>query len=211
VFLAGTTTAASIYTTSTSATAVNSVTTDSSDGSFTFYVDNADYDTAQKFDITFLASGFQDRTWSSVTIFPVPSYKDFTSVSSSSTGEDDLISIDVPAGTLGVNGGVRITAAGTKTNSNGNKTIKLYWGTAAWTFNVAANDTNDWRVQAEIFNVADIAVQRATWLGFNGATPLNGYETATEDTASAVTIKCTGECANGSDVITQTMMLVELI
>jgi len=48
VYLAGTTTAASIYTTSTSATVVNSVTT-ASDGSFVFYVDAFDYGSFQKY------------------------------------------------------------------------------------------------------------------------------------------------------------------
>ncbi|MDD5722703.1 MAG: hypothetical protein PHY29_03060 [Syntrophales bacterium] len=214
VYLAGTTTAASIYTTATGATAVNSVTSDSTNGSFSFYVDNSDYDTSQLFDIALTKDGYEAQTYSSIRIFPALSYKEFTSVSSSGTGEDDLMTITIPAGTLRVNGGVRVTAAGTKIGSTGMKTLKMYFGTTNWTFGTATNDTNDWRCEALIFNAGAVNTQRITWLGSHDSTiipPMSGYETGTEDTTAAVIVKCTGECADASDTITQTMMLIELI
>ncbi len=214
VYTTGTTTPTSIYTSSTGAVAVNSVTSDATDGSFTFYVDNSDYDTSQRFDITLSKSGYSSKTYSDVAIFPQATYKLFTSVSSSGTGEDTLMTVTIPAGALRVNGGVRITAAGTKTNLNGNKTLKMYFGTKSWTFGTATNDANDWRCEAMVFNAGATNTQRVTWIGSHDSTlipPLSGYETATEDTTADVIIKCTGECANASDTITQTMLIVELI
>ncbi len=128
--------------------------------------------------------------------------------STSGTGEDDLKTQSISANKLGTTGGVKILAAGTKTGSNGNKTIKLYFGTTSWTMCAAANNTNDWRVEAEICNTATNA-QRASWIGWDGATPLQGYETATIDTTAAITLKITGECADPNDVVTQTMWLIE--
>ena len=133
---------------------------------------------------------------------------DNSDVATSGTGEDDLATLTVTQNSMGATGGLRITAAGTKTGGNGNKTIKLYWGSSGWEFNAAANDTNDWRVEAEIFNTA-VNAQRISWQGWNGATPLQGYETETEVTTADVTLKITGECADGGDTITQTMWIVE--
>lgn len=214
VYLTGTITHASIYTTSTGVTAVNSVTSDSITGTFLFYVDNADYDTAQRFDIKLSKLGFSPQTYSNIAVFPTQNYKYFSSVSSSGTGEDTLMNITIPAGILGIKGGVRITVAGTKTGTAGLKTLKMYWGSTSWTFGTADNYAEDWRCDAMIFNAGAVNTQRITWLGSHASTiipPVSGYETAAEDTNADVIIKCTGECANAGDTITQTMMIVELI
>lgn len=138
-------------------------------------------------------------------------YKNNSSVSSSGTGEDDLMSTSLPAGLLKRTGSVRITVAGTKTTGGGNKTVKLHFGTVAMTLNAAANDTNNWFGQVVVTNVASASVQRMMGMGLNGATPVTLYTTGTENTANAVTIKCTGECANAGDTITQTMMMIEYL
>lgn len=70
VYLTGTTTAASIYTTLSSTTAVNSVTA-ATDGTFTLYVDRFDYDRSQCFDIAISKSGYDASTWSNVNISEV--------------------------------------------------------------------------------------------------------------------------------------------
>ena len=62
IYLAGTTTLASVYTTLTGPTAVNSVTSDSN-GYFKFYHDNFDYDYDQDFDIVLSKSGFLSKTY----------------------------------------------------------------------------------------------------------------------------------------------------
>jgi len=134
-------------------------------------------------------------------------------VSTSGTGEDDLESyvfsdVACEAGSVWLHG-VHILAAGTKTGANDNKTIKLYIGAASYTVHAAANNTNDWRAEATlIFRDGD--TQTLTWKGFDGATVLQGYEAPAQDfTAGDITIKMTGECANASDTITQTIWVVE--
>ena len=124
--------------------------------------------------------------------------------------EDNLMTATIAANSLSTTGGLKIIVAGTKAESNGNKTVKLYFGSTAVTINAAANDTNDWRGEMLVVNTA-AKVQRITWYGMNGATVVSGYETATEDTTAAVTVKCTGECASGDDTITQTLLYYERV
>lgn len=72
VYLAGTSTLASIYTASSGGTAVNSVSASATDGSWSFYVDTDDYTRTQKFKIVFSKSGFTSKTIDNVVIFPEP-------------------------------------------------------------------------------------------------------------------------------------------
>ena len=67
VFLAGTTTAASIYASLTSTTAVNSVTS-SSDGTFEFYISRFDYNNDQQFKLVIAKTGYTTNTWDYTTI-----------------------------------------------------------------------------------------------------------------------------------------------
>lgn len=67
VYLAGTSTAASIYTSSTSTSAVNSVTT-GTDGTFTFYIDRFDYDRNQLFKISLSKSGYTTKEYDNVDV-----------------------------------------------------------------------------------------------------------------------------------------------
>ena len=129
--------------------------------------------------------------------------KNNTDTSTSGTGEDNLKSTTIPGNLMGFSG-LKIKAVGTKTNANGNKTIKLYWGPDSWTIHAAANNVNDWRVEAEICNIT-VSTQRISWICWDGTTILQGYETSAQNTASNVILKLTGECAHASDVITQTM------
>ncbi len=72
VFLASTSTPASIYTASAGGVAVNSVTsgadTSSAPGYFIFWVDRSDYAADQEFDITISKSGFNSQTYSFIVI-----------------------------------------------------------------------------------------------------------------------------------------------
>jgi hypothetical protein len=67
VYLAGTTTAASVYTSLAGATAVNSVTS-GDDGTFEFWVSRFDYDIDQKFKIVLSKDGYTSATWDNVAI-----------------------------------------------------------------------------------------------------------------------------------------------
>lgn len=134
--------------------------------------------------------------------------RNVTEVSSSGTGEDNLMTYVLPAKAIPTTGAIRISASGRKTGGNGNKTVKLYFGTVALTFNVAANDTQDWVVSAIVFNDGSGA-QKIQWVGHNGATAVSGYDAGAEDTTAAVTIKCTGECVDGGDAVIQETLLIE--
>lgn len=70
VYLAGTSTLASIYTASSGGFSTNSVTSSTTDGSWSFYVDTSDYSRTQRFKITFSKSGFTSKTIDDVIIFP---------------------------------------------------------------------------------------------------------------------------------------------
>ena len=134
--------------------------------------------------------------------------KDNSDAVTAGAGEDDLQSYTIPAGALHADGGIIVRAAGTKANGNSeNKTIKLHFGGSSWTIHAAAANANDWRMEAEIVNTATNA-QRISWNCFDGITITQGYETASIDTTGAVTVKLTGECATGTDTITQTMWSV---
>jgi len=140
-----------------------------------------------------------------------PLETDNSNNASSGTGEDNLASTTIPASLLGTTKGLRIKAAGTITGSNDAKVIKLYFGASSWTvISEAAGDTNDWQIDAVIYNTTATA-QRVSWNGLESdGTETSGYETATITTTAAVTLKLTGECTNGSDTITQTMWDVRL-
>lgn len=136
--------------------------------------------------------------------------KDNSDYSTSGTGADTLATTTAPAYYLGQTGGFRITAAGTKTGTAGNKTVEFSWDGLLYTFHAAANDENDWRLEIEIINTANNA-QRISYKGWNGTTMTQGYETATKNTEGDRTMSLVGTCANGADTITQTMFLVERV
>ena len=71
VYLTGTSTPATIYEEATGAAAsASSVTTDSDDGSFKFFVDTKDYDSDQNFRITLSKTGFRSVTYDDISIYP---------------------------------------------------------------------------------------------------------------------------------------------
>lgn len=135
-------------------------------------------------------------------------------VVTSGTGEDDLRSVTLPANYLFTpdgfwTGGIRIFAAGTKTGGNGNKELKLHFGSDSIVFNADANDTNDWQLEAVITARSASGAQNRTIRGFNGTTIINDVDLPTEDGTAAIVVKITGECSHADDVITQTMWNVK--
>jgi hypothetical protein len=69
VYLAGTTTAADVYTASAGGTAVASVTTDTH-GNFAFWVDDGDYGSSQLFKITLSHGDFESKSYDNIIIIP---------------------------------------------------------------------------------------------------------------------------------------------
>jgi len=70
IFLNGTSTAASVYVASAGGSAVNSVTSNSTNGSFSFYVSDVDYDHTQKFKVTMTKNNYTTQTYDDIKIFP---------------------------------------------------------------------------------------------------------------------------------------------
>ena len=130
--------------------------------------------------------------------------------STSGTGQDNLAVTTILAGYLGVQGGVKIEAAGTKTNGSAEaKTIYLRIDNAAITVLSAVTTATDWKFEAVIVNTATNA-QRISWVFHDGVTVTQGYHTTTEDTTADFGIKLTGLVGGtGTDIITQTMWNIE--
>lgn len=71
VFEAGVSTAANIYTASSGGSAVNSITSDSTNGSFSFWIDQSDYKYTQQFKITLSKTNFTSQTYDDIIILPI--------------------------------------------------------------------------------------------------------------------------------------------
>jgi hypothetical protein len=113
---------------------------------------------------------------------------------------------------MGLTGAIKITAAGTKTDGNDEaKTIKFYFGSENFTMLNGNQTADDWYCEVTVLNAGSVSAQRIMWKFTTGGTVTDGYETTTRNTTSEVIMKLTGECATGTDAITQTMWVVELI
>lgn len=135
-------------------------------------------------------------------------------VSTSGTGEDTLATSTIKRGLMGTVGVIHVMASGTKTLLNGAKTIKFHFGASEITL-TAQNNVHEWFFEAWIWNTA-AGAQRVQWKYRDGITlglqhHDSGYEAWTINTLVDVTMKMTGECANASDTITQTMWRWERI
>ncbi len=115
VYLAGTTTAASVYAASSGGTAVNSVASSSTDGSFLFYVDDGDYAPNQKLKIILSKTNFISRTLDNIEIFPrlakawtSAKTADYTVLSTdggchfNNSGATGTVAFSLPAATVGL-------------------------------------------------------------------------------------------------------------
>ena len=139
-------------------------------------------------------------------------YRDNTTRSTSGTGEDDLGALSISGGTIGATGSIEVLVCGTVTGAAGNKTIKLYFGGTAIITTATAAGTSDWMLRARISNTATGA-QRifVEWSDHQSATNFNkDYTTLAIDTTASVIVKAAAECANGADVVSQTMMEIQI-
>lgn len=137
------------------------------------------------------------------------SKQDTTTAVTIGTGQDNLRSFVIEKNSHIYYRGARVTASGTITNTNGNKTIKFHFGSQSITFHPAFNDDEDWNFTAEIM-FASATIHRCSWKGFHTSVT-HGNDTFTDSLSTGdVTIKITGECANASDTITQNLFLLEM-
>ena len=119
------------------------------------------------------------------------------------TDETTLKSYEIPAGTLGINGCIRIKATGVSRGNNGAKTYKLkLGGTLIATLSVAA-DASDliWTLFAACHNLG--AVDSQGWSAFwidESAIDINKTAVASAlNTANAQTLEITGQLAHVDD------------
>lgn len=94
VYLAGTTTAASVYAASAGGVAVNSVAS-GTDGVFTIYVDDTDYYQSQLFKLVMSKTGYTSVTYDNVIAFPLGSLTIVASVPAAGAGSNgDFVIIE---------------------------------------------------------------------------------------------------------------------
>lgn len=112
VFLADGTTAANIYPAESGGSAVNSITSDSTNGTFVFFVDTGDYANTQEFKVQISKTNYITQTYDDVKIFPGAA-SEVSIDSASGKFVDDLFDggYDVPVKPSKIFGGV--------TNTNG--------------------------------------------------------------------------------------------
>ena len=130
----------------------------------------------------------------------------------SGTGEDDLSTVTIPASVMWTYGGLHIRAAGWVEGVAGNKTIKLKFGSQSVTLFGPAALITTWKFEAEVRNAGAHNSQVLTWRFFVdgvAAAVSSGFVSFAEATNVDVVVKPTGECANGADIIHQTLYVVE--
>lgn len=138
--------------------------------------------------------------------------RDFSAVSTSGTGEDNLKTYGITgsSGFMGAAGRrMRVWAAGTKTGSAGNKIIKFHLGATSWTVFPSANDVLPWKFEAEIYTTASNAQVLLLRFSQNNVVVYDQRQTAALDMLMTQTMKLTGECLNAADQITQNLWVVE--
>lgn len=144
---------------------------------------------------------YEATDWESYFINSTSSY--------SEAGTGDLTTLILYQNSFTTDKGLRYTASGTKSGSNGNKTIIFNFGTTAITVCAAANNTNDWRIVADIWWTGP-TTQRITWTAWSGTTVTQGYSTATEDiTSGNLTLKMSATLVHVDDTVSQTTMYAE--
>lgn len=129
--------------------------------------------------------------------------------------ETDLITTTIAAGLLGTVGALRVTAFGRVTGAAGTKRIKLYLGSTVLVDTTAVTGTGDWFIEILIMlddGSASAQMCLSKWSDPTNATNFNKDTiTATENTANALTLKCTGQLGNAADTIAHDALLVEAI
>ena len=124
-----------------------------------------------------------------------------------------LASVSITGGTIGGTGSLHIIAAGTTTGTTDTKTIALKLGsTTISSIAIASNVSNDWLIDAWVYNTATGA-QRIVHTSFEGSATLEKIDvlTGTEDTTASVTLKVTGQLGGTTDTITQTIFNVDIV
>lgn len=138
-----------------------------------------------------------------------------TSVGNVGTGEDNLMTYALTAGTLAAtNDHIRIKAFGTLAATANNKVIKCYFGSQnLLTSPTLSTNDGSWEFNSVVIRTGAATQRSMSILSVEDAMLLGGnvfpdYTTPTETLSGAVTIKCTGEATDNDDIV-QTGLIVE--
>jgi len=134
------------------------------------------------------------------------------------TDEEVLQSFAIPAGVMGVNGALRLTALWTITNSGNNKTVRARLGETAlggsvWIAQVATTVATLNSIPQVLRN-RNAANSQVTYAAANGgATTLTGTAatTLTVDTSAATVFAITGQKASAGETLTLEGYTLELL
>lgn len=131
-----------------------------------------------------------------------------TTVGNVGTGEDDLISYSMPANTLVADGDSLRIRAGFTLAANGNtKAIKFYIGSNVLFSQSAAQNGGSYYVEVNVIRHNSTTIKYSANGGTYGGsgTPLTNVPgnvgSAVADTATALTIKATGEATSNNDIV----------
>lgn len=132
--------------------------------------------------------------------------------------ETVLATVTIPAGAMGANGRLRITAMFSNNNSGNSKTFRVRWGasgagTSGTAFNSVANTTSlSWRTIGEVDNrnAANSQVLSINGAGGGVGVGAGAFATTAIDTASASEIAFTAQLANTGDTANLDSYIVEL-
>lgn len=141
-----------------------------------------------------------------------------TTSAGANTSEDVLKSYTLDVAPFGINGGVRIKAAGNSSGSGGSKTVRAYFtgspfvtGSEFATLTLDAEIAYNWMIDATVFNVGNEENQVWEYRSYvNGSlvTEDNGtLSISTATTAPIITV--TGQKISGSDAVSCCEFLVE--
>lgn len=132
------------------------------------------------------------------------------------TTEDILATITVPAGAMGLNGILRVTANWSFTNSVNNKSMRVRFGGIGGTQYYSVTTTTTQNIGSlTIIQNRGAANSQVGWQGGTNTQTFSGFAaaptTSAVDTAAATTIVLTGQKATAGETLTLESYLVELI
>jgi hypothetical protein len=129
------------------------------------------------------------------------------------TGEDTLFTYTMPANTMKATDCLRFRGSGQQTNGQGdNKEVKFYFGSKSISLFSSDTTDDDYFYDVLVMNINNVASQRILALCSTDTNwQSTSYDTSTENTASSVIIKLTGECAHTDDTAEYTFSIIEIL
>ena len=126
------------------------------------------------------------------------------------TNKNPLATIQIPAGLLGINGGLRVTAYWSYTNSANTKTLTADFGGSS-VINVARTTfaTDFWMF--EIMNRGAVNSQVKPISPFPYGSSANAFQTMAVDTSQAQSLVLSAQLANSGETITLEGYTVEVL